>query len=262
MPRFAANLTLMYAEFQFTERFAAAAKDGFTAVEFQFPYEFPAAQIQALLNEHNLTLVLFNAPPGNWAAGERGFASLPTRIDDFKHSIDKALEYANILGNKKLHVMAGLIQPDSNAAEQRATYLNNLAYAANLAKKEGITLLIEPINTRDIPGYFLTYQEQAQSICVDLALPNVQVLFDAYHCQIMEGDLATKLKRGMHLPVGGIGHIQIAGAPDRNEPNLGEIHYPFLFELIDTLDYTGWIGCEYRPKDGTSEGLNWLNFFK
>ncbi|PRC91551.1 2-oxo-tetronate isomerase [Solimicrobium silvestre] len=258
MPRFAANLSMMYPEFTFVERFAAAAHDGFKAVEFQFPYEFPAAQINTLLADNNLTLALFNAPPGNWANGERGLASLPNRINDFKHSIDQALNYAHILGNKKLHVMAGLIQPDSDSGAQRNVYLNNLAYAAELAQQAGINLVIEPINTRDMPSYFLNQQEQAQAICTELALPNVQVLFDIYHCQIMEGDLATKLRRDMQRNNAGIGHIQIAGAPDRHEPDLGEINYPYLFELIDALGYTGWIGCEYRPRNNTSAGLTWL----
>ena len=259
MPRFAANLSMLYTELPFPDRFLAAARDGFKTVEYLFPYEYPAAQLNTLLNEHGLVQVLFNALPGDWAKGERGLAAQPDRVDEFKRSIDLALEYAQVLGNRKLHVMAGFIRPDFSLQQQHACYLSNLAYAAPLAASAGITLLIEPINTRDMPGYFLNYQQQAQQICSELAQPNLQVLFDLYHCQIMEGDLSSKLRRDMLRPHGGIGHIQLAGVPDRHEPDNGEINYPHLFELIDTLGYQGWIGCEYRPRSGTSQGLSWAS---
>ncbi|PUA20477.1 2-oxo-tetronate isomerase [Glaciimonas sp. PCH181] len=258
MPRFAANLTMMYTEYAFLDRFEAAAKDGFKAVEFLFPYEYPAIELKARLQGNGLTQALFNAPPGDWAGGERGIASLPGREEEFKRSIDLALEYARVLGNDKLHVMAGLIQPDQDRARHRAVYLENLAYAAGRIAADDITLVIEPINTRDIPGFFLNRQDDAQGICAEVGVDNLQVQFDLYHCQIVEGDLAVKLKRDMVRMHGGIGHIQIAGVPDRHEPDLGEINYGYLFELIDQLGYEGWVGCEYRPKGRTSDGLGWM----
>jgi hydroxypyruvate isomerase len=254
MPRFAANLTMMYNEHAFLDRFGAAARDGFEAVEFLFPYDFPAADLKARLDEHQLTQALFNAPPGDWAAGERGIASLPGREDEFRRTVDTALSYARVLGNRKLHVMAGLIASDESRERHREIYLQNLALAAKAAQADGITIVIEPINTRDIPGFFLNRQDDAQAICAEVGAPNLQVQFDCYHCQIVEGDLAVKLKRDMPR----IGHIQIAGVPERHEPDIGELNYPYLFELIDSLGYKGWIGCEYRPRAGTSAGLGWL----
>jgi 2-dehydrotetronate isomerase len=253
MPRFAANLTMMYNEHPFIERFAAAARDGFKAVEFLFPYEFAASELKARLDAHGLAQVLFNAPPGDWAGGERGIAALPGREDEFKRGIDTALEYAAVLGSPKLHVMAGMIA-DNDRARHRDVYLCNIAYAAQAARSAGITILIEPINTRDMPGYFLNRQDDAHAICRELDASNLRVQFDCYHCQIVEGDLATKLERD----IAGIGHIQVAGAPERHEPDVGELNYPYLFELIDALGYDGWIGCEYRPRAGTSAGLGWF----
>ncbi|WP_244829086.1 2-oxo-tetronate isomerase [Caballeronia sp. TF1N1] len=258
MPRFAANLTMMYPEHEFLDRFGAAAKDGFKAVEFLFPYDFSASDIKTRLQDNNLTQALFNAPPGDWAAGERGIASLPGREDEFKKSVDKALEYTAALGNKKLHFMAGLIKPGESREERKAIYLKNLAYAAKQAESANVDVVIEPINTRDIPGFFLNRQDEAQAICDEIGAPNLQVQFDIYHCQIVEGDIAVKLKRDMKRENAGIGHIQIAGVPDRHEPDLGELNYPYLFDLIDSLGYEGYIGCEYRPRAGTSAGLGWL----
>ena len=258
MPRFAANLTMMYNEHSFLDRFAAAAGDGFKAIEFLFPYEYSPSEIKARLADNGLTQPLFNAPPGDWTAGERGIASLPGREAEFKRSIDKALEYAVVIGNKKLHVMAGLIALGQPRDKHRAVYLENLEYAARAARSCGITIVIEPINPRDIPGFFLNHQDDAQAVCNEIGAPNLQVQFDIYHCQIVEGDVSVKLKRDMVRPNAGIGHIQIAGVPERHEPDIGELNYPYLFELIDTLGYNGWIGCEYRPKAGTSEGLGWL----
>jgi 2-dehydrotetronate isomerase len=257
MPRFAANLTMMYNEHGFLDRFAAAAQDGFKAVEYLFPYDFPAAEIKARLNGHALTQALFNAPPGDWAAGERGIASLPGREDEFRRGIDTALEYTRVLGNRKLHVMAGLVGADQSRERHRELYLQNLAYAARTAQAEDVLIVIEPINTRDMPGYLLNRQDDAHAICAEVGASNLKVQFDCYHCQIMEGDLAVKLKRDM----AGIGHIQIAGVPDRHEPDIGELNYPYLFNLIDTLGYDGWIGCEYWPNAGTSEGLDWLRSY-
>ncbi|TAL93159.1 MAG: hydroxypyruvate isomerase family protein [Paraburkholderia sp.] len=259
MPRFAANLTMMYTEHAFLDRFAAAAKDGFKAVEFLFPYEYPVVEIKARLADNGLTQALFNTPPGDWADGERGIASLPGREQEFRRGIDTALEYATAIGNKKLHVMAGLIAVGQPRDKHRAVYLDNLDYAAKAARSHGITIVIEPINTRDIPGFFLNRQDDAQAVCGEVGAPNLQVQFDIYHCQIVEGDVSVKLKRDMARPNAGIGHIQIAGVPERHEPSIGELNYPYLFQLIDTLGYDGWIGCEYRPKAGTSEGLDWLS---
>jgi hydroxypyruvate isomerase len=253
MPRLAANLSMMYTEHPFLERFSAAAGDGFTGVEFLFPYEVAAAEIKSRLDAHGLTQALFNAPPGDWAAGERGIASLPGREDEFRRGLDQALEYAAVLGNRHLHVMAGLIRPEQDRAAHRAVYLNNLALAARTAATAGVTVVIEPINTRDIPGFFLNRQDDAQAIRAEVGADNLKVQFDIYHCQIVEGDIAMKLERDMP----GIGHIQVAGVPDRHEPDLGELNYPYLFERIDRLGYAGWIGCEYRPRAGTSQGLGW-----
>ncbi|WP_186092847.1 2-oxo-tetronate isomerase [Burkholderia gladioli] len=254
MLRFAANLSMMYTEHPFLERFAAAARDGFRAVEYLFPYDFAADELKARLADAGLVQALFNAPPGDWAAGERGFASLPGREDEFRRAFDTALDYARVLGNDKLHVMAGLLPAGADRARHREVYLRNLAHAAEAARAAGVLVVIEPINTRDMPGYFLNRQDDAQAICRDVGAPNLRVQFDCYHCQIVEGDIAMKLKRDF----AGIGHIQVAGVPERHEPDLGELNYPYLFELIDTLGYDGWIGCEYRPKAGTSEGLGWL----
>ena len=257
MPRLAANLTMMYNEHPFLDRFQAAASDGFQGVEFLFPYDFAAADIRARLQDNGLTQALFNAPPGDWAAGERGIASLPGREDEFLRGLDQALGYAAQLGNRSLHVMAGLIRPEQDRAAHRAVYVRNLARAASVAASAGITVVIEPINTRDIPGFFLNRQDEAQAICAEVGAANLKVQFDCYHCQIVEGDIAVKLERDM----AGIGHIQIAGVPDRHEPNLGELNYPYLFDRIDALGYAGWVGCEYRPKAGTRAGLGWAQAY-
>lgn len=254
MPRFAANLSMMYNEHAFLDRFAAAAADGFRAVEYLFPYEHAAAELRARLDANGLTQALFNAPPGDWAAGERGLAALPGREAEFRDAIGRALEYAGVIGNDRVHVMAGLVPADADRARHRAAYLENVAFAAKAAAAQGVTIVLEPINTRDMPGYFLNRQDDAQAICKEVGAANLKVQFDCYHCQIVEGDIAMKLKRDMP----GIGHIQIAGVPERHEPDLGELNYPYLFEVIDSLGYDGWIGCEYRPRAGTSEGLGWL----
>ncbi|UBM09597.1 2-oxo-tetronate isomerase [Cupriavidus metallidurans] len=254
MPRFAANLSMMYTEHDFLDRFAAAAKDGFQAVEYLFPYDHPAAEIRKRLDDNGLTQALFNAPPGDWGAGERGIAALPGRETEFRTEFAKALEYAAVLGNDRVHVMAGIVPADADHARCRAVYIENLAYASASAASHGITVLIEPINTRDMPGYFLNRQDEGQTTCRQVGAANLKVQFDCYHCQIVEGDIAKKLERDF----AGIGHIQIAGVPERHEPDIGELNYPYLFDVIDRLGYTGWIGCEYRPRGGTSEGLGWI----
>jgi len=253
MPKLAANISMMYQEHPFLDRFDAAAKDGFKGVEFLFPYEVPAADIKQRLDANGLTLALFNGPPGSWAAGERGMASLPGREDEFKTSITTALSYASVLGNKRLHVMAGLIKPGADRALHRAVYVENLAHAAKEAAALGVTVVIEPINTRDIPGFFLNRQDEAHAICAEVGAANLKVQFDLYHCQIVEGDLAMTMKKYL----AGIGHMQIAGVPERQEPDIGEINYPYLFRLMDELGYDGWVGCEYRPRGKTADGLGW-----
>ena len=260
MPRFAANLSMMYNEHAFLDRFAAAAKDGFQGVEFLFPYAFPVAELRARLDAHGLTQALFNMPPGDWDAGERGLASLPGREDEFRRSLDTALSYARVLGNDRLHAMAGLIRPEQDRARHRATYVQNLALAAREAAGLGITIVIEPINTRDIPGFFLNRQDHAHEIVHVADASNLKVQMDLYHCQIVEGDLAMKIRQ--YLPTGRVGHLQIAGVPERHEPDLGELNYPYLFALIDSLGYTGVIGAEYRPRAATSAGLGWFQPYK
>ena len=257
MPRLAANLSMMYQEHEFLDRFAAAARDGFKGVEFLFPFDFPAAEIRSRLDANGLTQALFNGPPGDWAKGERGLASLPGREDEFRSSFARALEYADALGNRRLHVMAGLVQPGRTREEHRATYVKNLGWAGGQLGARDLVLVIEPINTRDIPGFFLNRQDEAHAICRDVAAiagaGKVKVQMDFYHCQIVEGDLAMKLKQYARE----IGHIQVAGVPERHEPDVGEINYPYLFRLIDESGYDGWVGCEYRPRAGTSQGLGW-----
>jgi len=254
MPRFAANLSMLYNEHPFVDRFAAAAADGFRAVEYLFPYEHPAAELAARLNAHGLQQVLFNAPPGDWAAGERGTACLPGREAEFRSGVLRAIDYARALACPRIHLMAGLAPAGAERAVLRSTYVANLAWAAAQARE--IDFLIEPINTRDIPGFFLNRQDHAHEIVVEVGAPNLKVQMDLYHCQIVEGDLAKKIEQ--YLPTGRIGHFQIAGVPERHEPDVGEINHPYLFALIDRLGWDGWIGCEYRPRAGTSAGLGWL----
>lgn len=254
MPQFAANLTMQFNEVPFMQRFQAAAEAGFKAVEFLFPYEFAAADIAAQLRQHGLQNVLFNLSAGDWAAGERGMACHPGRQAQFRASVQQALEYARVLGTPRVHVMAGLAPSGATSQECHATYLENLRYACAQAAADGIQCLIEPINTRDMPGYFLTTQAQAHAVREEAGAANLLVQMDFYHVQIMEGDIATKLRR--YLPH--IGHIQIAGVPDRHEPDSGEVNYPYLFRLLDQLGYRGWVGCEYRPANGTVQGLGWL----
>lgn len=260
MPRFAANLSMMYAEHAFVDRFAAAAADGFEAVEYLFPYAWPADELAQQLDDNGLVQVLFNAPPGNWEQGERGMACLPGREDEFRRSVEQAAAYAKALRCPRIHVMAGLVPAGADRAALRSTYVANLAWAATQAAAHGLDVLIEPINTRDIPGFFLNRQDEAHAIVQEVGAPNLKVQMDLYHCQIVEGDLATKIRQ--YLPTGRVGHFQIAGVPERHEPDLGEVNHHYLFELIDALGYTGHIGCEYRPKAGTSAGLGWFQPYR
>jgi hydroxypyruvate isomerase len=257
MPRFAANLSMMYAEHAFLDRFAAAAADGFDAVEYLFPYAFERAELAQRLADHGLAQVLFNAPPGDWDGGERGLACLAARRDEFRRDfVEQALPYAQALRCRQVHVMAGIVAAGTDAAAAHDVYVDNLAWAAQQAAGAGIDVLMEPINARDMPGYFLNRQAQAHDIALEAGAPNLKVQMDLYHCQVSEGDLAMKLRR--FLPTGRVAHLQIAGVPQRHEPDLGEVNYPYLFELIDELGYAGHVGCEYRPRAGTSAGLGWL----
>ena len=261
MPRFAANLSMLYNDADFLDRFAAAARDGFKAVEYLFPYAYPAQELAARLQANGLQQVLFNAPPGNWDAGERGLACLPGREAECREGIAKAIDYAKALQCPRIHVMAGLVPQGADAATVRATYIANVRYAAEQAAPHGIQILLEPINGRDMPGFFLSRQDHAHALIADIGAANVKVQMDLYHCQIVEGDLAMKVRQ--YLPTGNVGHFQIAGVPERHEPDVGEINYTYLFKLLDQLGYDGWIGCEYRPARGaaphaTFDGLGWL----
>ncbi|MBK7260934.1 MAG: hydroxypyruvate isomerase family protein [Rubrivivax sp.] len=257
MPQFAANLSMMYTEFDVLDRFGAAAEDGFKAVEFLFPYAFERAPLAQRLADQGLKQVLLNGPPGDWDRGERGLACLPDRRDEFRRGIvDQALPYALALQCPRIHVMAGLAPAGADRAALRATYVDNLAWAAAQAASVGVELLIEPINTRDIPGFFLNRQDEAHAIVAAVGALNLKVQMDLYHCQIVEGDVATKLR--LYLSTGKVGHIQIAGVPQRHEPDRGELNYPYLFELIDELGYQGHVGAEYRPRAGTRAGLAWF----
>lgn len=265
MPQFAANLSWMYTERPFPERFAAAARDGFKAVEFLSPYSWPAAQLTALLKANELQLVLFNAPPGGtdaasieaaWASPQKGTACLPGHEAEFRAGIALALDYAQALACQRIHVMAGVLPEGLAREDVQALYVRNLRYAAAEAATFGVEVLIEPINTRDIPRYFLNRQDQAHDIIREVGAANLRVQMDLYHCQVVEGDLAMKLRH--YLPTGRVGHIQIAGVPGRNEPDVGEINYPYLFSLLDELGYGGWVGCEYKPLRATEAGLGWL----
>jgi len=257
MPRFAANLSMMYTEHDFLDRFGAAARDGFRAVEYLFPYAFEPVELAQRLADHGLAQVLFNAPPGDFDAGERGLACLPGREEAFRRAfVEQALPYAAALRCPRVHVMAGLIPPGSDAASLRETYVDNLAWAARQAASAGVDVLIEPINTRDIPRYFLNRQDHAHEIVAEVGASNLKVQMDLYHCQIVEGDVAMKLRR--YLPTGRVAHLQIAGVPDRHEPDLGELNGPYLFAVLDELGWAGHVGCEYRPRAGTSAGLGWF----
>lgn len=260
MPRFAANLSMLYPEHDFLDRFAAAARDDFRAIEFLFPYEYPVSVLRERLDAQGLQQVLFNAPPGDWAAGERGLACLPGREAEFRAGIEQALEYARGLNCPRVHVMAGIVPTGCERADVQSVYVDNLAWAAQRAQPAGLQITIEPINQRDMPGYFLNRQDHAHEILDLVGAENLKVQMDLYHCQVVEGDVAMKLRR--YLPTGRVAHLQIAGVPQRREPDLGELRYPYLFDVIDELGYEGWVGCEYRPRlggapGGTTAGLGW-----
>jgi hydroxypyruvate isomerase len=252
MPRFAANLTMMFTEWPFLDRFAAAADAGFAAVEFLFPYDHPPEAIAERLVRHGLTQALFNLPPGDWTAGERGLAALPDRFADLKSGVERALPYARATGVKRLHLMAGIADPRDERA--RESYRRAVRWTAGRLAGDGLGVTIEPINGRDVPGYFLADFAVAEQLVRELAVPNLRLQFDIYHRQIIHGDVTVAL-RAM-LPI--IGHIQIASVPSRAEPLVEELNYPFLFAELDRLGYDGFVGCEYRPRAGTLAGLDWF----
>jgi hydroxypyruvate isomerase len=257
MPRFAANLSFLFNEVPFLDRFGEAAHAGFRAVEFAFAYEYRISEVAAQQREHRLEVVLINAPPGDYAAGDRGLASLPGREHEVAAWIAKALQYAQALRCTRIHVMAGIVPDGADAAERERrmrTYVRNLRFACAEAAAQGVTVLIEPINPRDFPGYLLNTQAQAHAIRTEIGARNLKVQMDLYHAQIVEGDLTEKLRR--YLPH--IGHVQIAGVPGRGEPDTGELNYGYLFKVLDDLRYEGWVGCEYRPAKSTTAGLTWL----
>lgn len=257
MPRLAANLSMMFNEVPFLDRFAAARQAGFEAVEFLFPYEFPAKELRQRLDDNGLTQALFNLPPGDWAKGERGLASLPGRVEEFRASVQKALDYAAALDCKLLHCMAGIVPEGVAAVTAASLYAANLAWAGELAKPAGVKLVIEPINHRDMPGYFLHTEAQGAAVVEAIGRDRLGLQFDVYHCQITEGDVTKRMEAFM--PV--IGHIQIADVPARNEPGTGEIGWEFVFRRMDELGYQGWVGCEYRPAGDTVQGLAWRKRF-
>jgi 2-dehydrotetronate isomerase len=253
VPKFAANLSFIFQEVGFLDRFAAAAACGFKAVEYLTPYDYPPEVIAEQLNRHGLVQALFNMPPGDWAAGERGIGALPGREEEFRAGIDTALQYAKATKCRILHTMAGVLPAGQDPAAAEHTYIANLRHAADRLAAENLTLVIEPINTRDIPGYFLNTTTQAMTIIERVGRGNLKLQLDLYHVQIMEGDLAHRIRTlAGHYP-----HVQIAGNPGRHEPDVGEINYPYLFDLLDELGYSDWIGCEYRPQGETRAGFGW-----
>jgi len=265
MPQFAANLSMLYPELDFLDRFEAAARDGFRAVEYLFPYAYEARELRSRLEANGLQQVLFNGPPGDWDGGERGLACLPGREAEFREGVKKAIDYAVALDCPRIHLMAGLLPVGKEREDVQPTYIANLQWAAAEAAKAERDVLIEPINTRDIPRFFLNRQDHAHEIVAAVGTPNIKVQMDLYHCQIVEGDVAMKIRK--YLPTGHVGHFQIAGVPQRFEPDLGELNHDYLFEVIDEVSaacgWQGWVGCEYRPargavKNGSSDGLGWL----
>jgi len=244
---------MLFGEKPFLDRFAAAKAAGFSGVEYLFPYDYDKADLRERLDEHGLTQVLHNLPAGDWAAGERGIAILPDRVDEFRDGVASAISYAKALDCRQLNCLVGVAPRDVDPFEMNEVLVENLRFAADALARERIKLLVEPINTRDIPGFFLNKTEQAVQLIADVRSSNLFIQYDIYHMQVMEGDIARSLQK--HLPR--IAHVQLADNPGRNEPGTGEINYPFLFRHLDTLGYRGWVGCEYKPKTTTVDGLGW-----
>ncbi|MEK9662554.1 MAG: 2-oxo-tetronate isomerase [Alphaproteobacteria bacterium] len=261
MPRLAANLTLLFNEVDFLDRFGAAAACGFQGVEFLFPYDRPAETIAARLVEYDLANALFNMSPGDWTAGDRGLAGIPGREAEFRETVAQALAYAKVLKTPTVHVMHGVPRPRTDPVAMRETFIENLRYAAGKAADIGVRLVIEPLNARDNPGYPLNRQRQARDIVLAVGAPNLFVQFDFYHCQIVEGDVTMAWREiaGAGRDGGLVGHVQIAGVPDRHEPDTGELDIGYVMKLIDSVGYQGWVGCEYRPANDTVSGLGWAS---
>lgn len=273
MPQFAANLSMMYPDMDFLDRFEAAAKDGFKAVEYLFPYAYAAEELAARLKGNGLQQVLFNMPPGGidpasisqaWEQGVRGTACIPGREAEFQTGVKLAMHYAEVLNCPRIHAMAGLLPSGVSRSQAQETLVANLKWACQTVKAQGLDVLLEPINPRGIPGFFVNRQDHAHEILTQVGEPNLKVQMDLFHCQIVEGDVTTKVER--YLPTGNVGHFQIADVPLRHEPGTGELNWPYLFDLIDRVSaecgWQGWVGCEYVPADvtqgGTSRGLSWL----
>jgi len=273
MPQFAANLSMMYPDMDFLDRFEAAAKDGFKAVEYLFPYAYAAEELAARLKGNGLQQVLFNMPPGGiddastldaWGKGDRGTACLPGREAEYKAGVNRAMRYAEILDCPRIHAMAGVLPAGVSRDQAQAALVANLKWSCQAVRAQGLDVLLEPINLRGIPGFFVNRQDHAHEILAQVNEPNLKVQMDLFHCQIVEGDVTTKLER--YFPTGNVGHLQIADVPLRHEPGTGELNWPYVFDLIDRLSaewgWEGWIGCEYVPADitsgGTSRGLSWL----
>ena len=255
MPKFAANLTMMFTEVDFLDRFAAAAEAGFTAVEYLFPYDYQADRLVEELRRHGLAQVLHNLPSGDWGGGERGIACHPDRVAEFQEGVGKAIEYATILGCPQVNCLAGITPDDADPEVLRETLVANLRFAAAELETAGVRLLIEPINTIDIPGFYLRHSDQAFSLIKEVGSDNLSLQYDVYHMQIMEGDLVRTMEANLDV----IRHLQIADNPGRHEPGTGEINFPFVFDSLDRMGYAGWIGCEYVPHATTVEGLGWIN---
>jgi hydroxypyruvate isomerase len=254
MPKFSANLSYMFGEVEFLDRFDKAASAGFRAVEFHFPYACDKIELSDRLTHAGVELVLFNLPPGNWDKGDRGIACVPSRVSEFRDGVGRAIEYAKALGCTRVNCLAGIAPARITSEVLRETFISNLRYAAGELEREGVTLLIEPVNTRSMPGFYLRNSGQALALIDEAAVANAKLQYDVFHMQIMEGDLAKTVEAN----IARIGHIQIADVPERHEPGTGEINYPFLFDWIDRIGYQGWIGCEYVPAGRTEDGLGWL----
>ncbi len=254
MPKFDANLTMLYNEVDFLDRFAAAANDGFAGVEYLFPYAYAKADLADRLKSAGLAQVLFNLPAGDWAAGERGIACHPDRTEEFRKGVASAIEYATALGCPQVNCLAGKVPAGISQEDAKNTFVENLRYAAPELERAGITLLIEPINTYDIPGFFLSGTPRSLAIMDEVGSPNLKLQYDIYHMQRTEGELGATFAKN----VARIAHVQIADNPGRHEPGTGEINYPFLFDQIERSGYTGWVGCEYVPLAKTSDGLGWM----
>ena len=253
MVRLAANLSMMFTEWDFMDRFQAAAEAGFQAVEFLFPYDYPAGDIAAALQRNGLTQALFNLPPGDASKGERGLAALPGRESEFAAALDKAMDYAKTLECRTLHIMSGMIAPGADVKAMQRTFLANLKLACDRTAKSGITLVLEPINHRDIPGYFTNTTDQVERIIAEVGAPHLRLQLDLYHLQVTEGDLQKRMERLFPITA----HVQIAGNPDRNEPDIGEVNHLYLLDVLDRLGYDGYVGLEYKPRTTTGAGLGW-----